>query len=155
MRRIDPTTGKLSNDDTNIYSLASRPRSRPHETPPVDGAIEAPFLVRRGEYWYLFVSFDFCCRGAKSDYKVVVGRSHLITGPYWDKNDKPTPEGGGSLVVEAATDHWHGAGHEAVFQENGDDFLLFHAYSASTGMPRLQISTMVWEDGWPRVAPLP
>jgi arabinan endo-1,5-alpha-L-arabinosidase len=155
MRRIDPGTGKPSDADSTLYSIASRPRMNPHQTPPVEGAIEAPFLVHRGEYWYLFVSFDFCCRGAKSDYKVVVGRSSSITGPYLDKNDKPMSEGGGSLVVEAATDNWHGAGHEAVLQEDGKDFLLFHAYSATTGMPRLQISTMDWEDGWPRVAPLP
>ena len=155
MRRIDPATGKPSEDDATLYSLASRPRKNPHQTPPTEGAIEAPFLVHRGDYWYLFVSFDFCCRGAKSDYKVVVGRSKVITGPYLDKNDKPMSEGGGSLVVEGATDNWHGAGHEAVFQEDGNDFLLFHAYSATSGMPRLQISTMNWEDGWPHVASLP
>lgn len=155
MRRIDPVTGKPSTDDTTLYSLASRPRLNPHQTPPVEGAIEAPFLVRRGDYWYLFVSFDFCCRGAKSDYKVVVGRSGSITGPFVDKNGKLMSEGGGSLVVEGATDSWHGAGHEAVFQEDGKDYLLFHAYSATTGMPQLQISTMDWDDGWPHVATLP
>jgi arabinan endo-1,5-alpha-L-arabinosidase len=155
MRRIDPLNGKLSAEDTTLYSLASRPRRNPHQTPPVEGAIEAPFLVRHGDFWYLFVSFDFCCRGAQSDYKVMVGRSKSITGPYLDKNDKPMSDGGGSLVVEAATDSWRGAGHEAVFFDDGADYLLFHAYSATTGMPRLQISTMDWEDSWPRVAALP
>lgn len=132
MRRIDPASGKPSVDDSTLYSLASRPRKNPHQTPPTEGAIEAPFLVHRGGYWYLFVSFDFCYRGAKSDYKVVVGRAKVITGQYLDKNDKPMSEGGGSLVVEGATDNWHGAGHEAVFQEDGNDFLLFHAYSAAS-----------------------
>jgi arabinan endo-1,5-alpha-L-arabinosidase len=155
MRRLDPATGKPSAQDAKLYSLASRPRGNVDQTPPATGAIEAPFIVRRGGYWYLFASFDFCCRGARSDYKVMVGRSKEITGPYVDKTGKPMTEGGGSLVVEAATPNWRGAGHEAVFHEGAIDYLLFHAYSAANGRSSLQISTMVWEDGWPRVAALP
>src|SRR5262249_17972189 len=63
MRRIDPMTGKLAAEDATLYSLAARPRANPRQTPPVEGAIEAPFLFHRGDYCYLFVSFDFCCRG--------------------------------------------------------------------------------------------
>jgi arabinan endo-1,5-alpha-L-arabinosidase len=79
----------------------------------------------------------------------------MITGPYVDKDGKPMSEGGGSLVIDAATDHWRGAGHQAVYRENEIDYLVFHAYSAEDGRSRLQISTMVWEDGWPSVAALP
>ena len=150
MRRIDPTTGRLSTKDTTMYSLASRPREQP-----VGGSIEAPFLVRHGGCWYLFVSFDRCCRGAKSTYNVVVGRSKMLTGPYIDKTGKPMPEGGGSLVIEATTPNWRGPGHEAVLQEKGGDYLVFHAYHGSTGRSYLQISTLVWEDGWPRAGALP
>jgi len=150
MRRIDPATGKLSAKDTTLYSLASRPREQP-----IGGSIEAPFIVRHGGYWYLFVSFDRCCRGAKSTYNVVVGRSRRITGPYLDKTGNPMPEGGGSLVIEATTPNWRGPGHEAVLQEKGGDYLVFHAYHGATGRSYLQISTMVWEAGWPRVGALP
>jgi len=150
MRRVDPNTGKLSASDATLYSLCSRPRAQP-----IDGSVEAPFIVRHGGYWYLFVSYDFCCRGVKSTYNVVVGRSRQITGPYVDKAGKPLTEGGGSLVIEATTPNWRGPGHEAVLQEPGQDYLLFHAYHGTTGQSYLQISTMVWEDGWPRVGALP
>jgi arabinan endo-1,5-alpha-L-arabinosidase len=150
MRRLDPETGKLSEKDTTLYSLSSRPR-----TPPIDGSVEAPFLVRHGGYFYLFVSFDRCCRGAKSTYNVVVGRSKKVTGPYLDKTGKPMTEGGGSLVIEATTPDWRGPGHEAVLQEKGGDYLVFHAYNGKTGRPFLQVSTIAWEDGWPKVATLP
>ena len=150
MRRVDPETGKLSTTDTTMYSLASRPR-----TPPIGGSIEAPFIVRHGDFWYLFVSFDRCCRGAQSTYNVVVGRSAKVTGPYVDKSGKPMTEGGGSLVMEASTPNWRGPGHEAILQEPGRDLLFFHAYHGTTGRPHLQISTMIWEDGWPRTGTLP
>jgi arabinan endo-1,5-alpha-L-arabinosidase len=155
MRRIDPGTGKLSTEDTTLYNIARRPRTGPHQTPPVEGAIEAPFIIRHDGCWYLFVSFDFCCRGVKSTYNVVVGRSSRITGPYVDKSGKPMLEGGGTPVIAATTPNWRGPGHEAVLQEPGGDYLVFHAYHGETGRPYLQISTMVWEDGWPRVGALP
>jgi arabinan endo-1,5-alpha-L-arabinosidase len=155
LRQLDPATGKLSSENTELYKLAARPRTGKHQTPPVEGAIEAPFIVRRGDHWYLFVSWDFCCRGARSDYKVVVGRADRVTGPYRDREGKLMSDGGGTLILEAATDQWRGAGHEAVYREEGVDYLLFHAYSATTGRSRLQISTINWEDGWPHVARLP
>lgn len=155
MKRIDPETGKLSTKDTTLYSLSSRSRTEEHQTPPVEGAVEAPFIIRHGKYWYLFVSFDFCCRGTKSTYNVVVGRSRKVTGPYVDKSGKPMTEGGGTVVIEATTPSWRGPGHQAVLQEPGEDYLLFHAYHGQTGRSELKISTMVWENGWPRVGELP
>jgi arabinan endo-1,5-alpha-L-arabinosidase len=155
MRLIDPETGKLSTKDAALYSLASRPRTGPQQTPPVEGSIEAPFIVRHEGYWYLFASFDFCCRGAQSTYNVRVGRSRKVTGPYVDRSGTPMLEGGGTLVIEATTPNWRGPGHEAVFQDSGGDYLVFHAYHGQTGQPELKISTIAWEDGWPRVGPLP
>jgi arabinan endo-1,5-alpha-L-arabinosidase len=143
MRRVDPETGRLSTSDTTLYSLASR---RPRQPP----AIEAPFIVRKGQYYYLFVSFDMCCRGKESTYKVAVGRSTKITGPYGDRDGTPMMEGGGTVLLEG-TDGWRGPGHPAVLFDSDADLLVFHAYDGTTGRPTLQISTMAWEQGWPRV----
>jgi arabinan endo-1,5-alpha-L-arabinosidase len=155
MRRIDPDTGKLSAEDTTMYRLASRAREEEHQTPPVEGAIEAPFIIRHGRYWYLFASYDFCCRGARSTYNIRVGRSRRVTGPYVDRDGKPMAEGGGTMVLESTTGAWRGPGHQAVLQDQSGDYLVFHAYSAANGRSQLHISTIVWEDGWPRVAKLP
>jgi len=158
MRRIDAKTGKLSAGDTTLYSVASR-RNDAHPSnssgPPVKNSIEAPFIVRHDRYYYLFVSFDFCCRGANSTYNVVVGRSTSITGPYQDRDSKPMTQGGGTRLTNG-TSLWRGPGHEGVLQQkHGTDLMVFHAYNSTTGKPFLQISTMKWEDGWPQVAPLP
>jgi arabinan endo-1,5-alpha-L-arabinosidase len=64
MFRVDPATGKRMEGE-EMYSLASRAVGRG-----APNAIEAPFIISRGDFYYLFASFDFCCRGAKSDYFV-------------------------------------------------------------------------------------
>ena len=155
MRKIDPTTGLLSDEDTTLYKLCSRPRLQEHVTPPVEGAVEAPFIVKKSDDWYLFVSFDLCCRGADSTYNIVVGRSKDITGPYFDKDGVPMSQGGGSVVVKATSDNWKGPGHCAVLQEPGQDWLIFHAYHGQTGRSELKISSLEWENGWPVAAELP
>jgi arabinan endo-1,5-alpha-L-arabinosidase len=147
MRKLDAATGKLAVDDATTYSLASRP-------PPGSTAIEAPFIVREGEYYYLFVSFDLCCRGVESTYNIRVGRSRSITGPYVDKKGRPMLEGGGTVVVRG-TGSWRGPGHAAVLRDADADYLAFHAYDGATGVPTLQISTLSWKKGWPRAGVLP
>src|SRR5579864_7144379 len=101
MRKIDAKTGRLASDDSKLYSLAQRKRpANPEPNPPGLPrnwqAIEAPFIVQHGDYFYLFVSFDLCCRGVKSNYKTVVGRSRQVTGPYTDAGGIAMMEGGGT-----------------------------------------------------------
>lgn len=155
MRRLDEHTGMLSKRDTHLYSLASRRKPEnalppPPNLPPDWQAVEAPFLVARGGYYYLFVSWDLCCRGTKSTYRTMVGRSKKVTGPYVDKDGVPMTRGGGSALL-VANSRWLGPGGQSVvMQLDGDDLLFFHAYDARTGKPGLQISTITWQDGWPR-----
>jgi arabinan endo-1,5-alpha-L-arabinosidase len=156
MRSLDAKTGKLSRKDTKTYSLASR--ARPENAAPAKPgfpadwqAIEAPFIVRHGDFYFLFVSFDLCCRGTHSNYRIMVGRSRKITGPYVDAEGKPMLEGGGTQLL-VGNGRWLGPGGQSVLQQADRDYLVFHAYDASTGKPALQISTITWEDGWPNVA---
>jgi arabinan endo-1,5-alpha-L-arabinosidase len=143
LRKLDPATGKLSSQDQTLYSLARR--SAP-------GAIEAPDIVRENGYYYLFVSFDFCCRGKDSTYNIRVGRSRRLTGPYVDRSGKPMMDGGGTLVV-AGAGRWAGTGHCSVLQEKDADRLVYHAYDTEwRGIATLRISVLRWDsDGWPNI----
>jgi arabinan endo-1,5-alpha-L-arabinosidase len=156
MRKLDRKAGKLSTEDTHLYSLASRrrpdnPPPAPPGLPPDWQAIEAPFIVHHGDYYYLFVSFDLCCRGIKSTYKTMVGRSRSITGPYFDRSGKPMLEGGGSPVL-TGNQRWFGPGGASILTQRDGDIIVFHAYDAATGRPSLQVSTLDWNDGWPSAA---
>ena len=80
------------------------PNFKPTEPNPTSkfagtNAIEAPFIFKHGGYYYLFVSWDYCCRGAKSNYRVAVGRSKTVDGPYLDRTGKDMANGGGTLFM--------------------------------------------------------
>jgi arabinan endo-1,5-alpha-L-arabinosidase len=161
MRRIDTKTGLLSSEDTKLYSLArrKRPQNPPPNPPGLPGnwqAIEAPFIVHHsdvhvGDYYYLFVSYDLCCRGTKSTYKTMIGRSRSVTGPYVDSEGTPMLDGGGTALL-LGNSRWFGPGGESVLQEKDGDIIVFHAYDGTTGHAYLQISTIAWINGWPEVA---
>lgn len=133
-------SGARSGD--TLHSLAWRPAS-------VEGAVEAPFLVRRCGYYYLFVSFDKCCQGASSTYNMRVGRSESALGPYVDKSGQNMLDGGGTLLVESGGS-WRGPGHNAVIFVGDKAYNVFHAYHFTNGAPTLQAAELVWDaEGWP------
>jgi arabinan endo-1,5-alpha-L-arabinosidase len=114
-------------------------------------AIEAPFIFRRGNYFYLFVSIDYCCKGPLSTYKVIAGRSEKLTGPYFDEKGTAMNRGGGNLIL-AGDKNWYGEGHNAVCTFNGVDYIIFHGYDAhDQGKPKLRIEKLSWVNGWPVV----
>lgn len=144
MIRLDYETGMQSAEDDTLYSLAARavhPR-----------AIEAPFIIHKGDYYYLFVSFDQCCNGINSTYNVRVGRAEAITGPYEDRNGVPMMEDGGTQIL-FTQGRWRGPGHNAIFTEGEQDYIVYHSYDAvQGGTPTLRIDPLEWDDdGWPFV----
>lgn len=137
------------------HTISKRERSfKTDDYDPGEGAVEAPFIFKKNGYYYLFVSFDYCCRGKDSTYKIVVGRSDKVQGPYLDKSGVSMDQGGGSLVLEGNAD-WHGVGHNSAYTFNGRDYLVFHGYDASDerGRSKLIIGDIAWDsDGWPVVS---
>lgn len=117
--------------------------------------IEAPVLFRRCGYHYLLVTWGLCCPGEgrsvnQLSYRVAVGRSENILGPYLDKAGKPLLEGGGTLVVQGDKVDWAAAGHSDVLVQDDKIYHTYHAYRQSNGAAVLRITPLVFdEDGWP------
>ena len=135
-------------------TLARRARNpQLDDSLPGDGAIEGPFIFRKAGFYYLFTSFDYCCRGPQSSYKMMVGRAASVTGPYLDRAGTPLAQGGGTLVL-AGDRNWYGVDHNAVCTFDGTDYLVFHGYDAADkGHSKLRIEKLRWDaDGWPQVA---
>ena len=142
MRRLDMRTGKLSNEDHNLYSLASRN----------GGPIEGSSVAWRNGWYYLFVSFDKCCMGANSNYRVMVGRSRKITGPYVDRNNVEMMRGGGTEIL-ASHGNMRGPGGEDVYLDNGVYRMIHHWYDANqNGAVKFDIVDLAWNNDWPTVA---
>lgn len=143
LRRIEPSTGKPSATDTTLYPLAYRPGSN---------AIEAPIVVYRAPFYYLFVSIDRCCQGADSTYRIAVGRALHITGPYLDRRGASMADGAFDVLL-SGHGRYRGPGGESVIRD-GDRYLLaYHYYDADAGgAARLGIDLLTWDGaGWPGV----
>lgn len=141
--RLDRDTATRPVAGATIHAVAARPGSL---------AIEGAFLIRKGEHYYLFASIEHCCRGVASNYRIIVGRSRAITGPYLDFHGRPMLDGGGTLVL-AGYGEWRGPGHHGVWLDPAGDLLVHHMYDARAhGVSTMQIRPLLWTaDGWPVV----
>ena len=116
-------------------------------------AIEAPFIMKHGGYYYLFVSWDYCCMGSKSTYRVVVGRSKMVDGPYVDRDGEDMREGGGTPVIAGDKKEFEALGHCAAYHYDDKDIFICHGYSiAHNGASILVQRPIRWTaDGWPEI----
>lgn len=147
---IDPATGMLNDFTSAPIPLAARPNDWPH-------AIEAPFVIHHGHYYYLFVSFGLCCASNPfdSDYRMMVGRSASVHGPFVDMNGVPMLRGGGSELLAGSTTSWNAPGGESIFTDpdTGSTTIIFHAHRLPEGTPYLFANALTWNNEWPQITP--
>jgi arabinan endo-1,5-alpha-L-arabinosidase len=156
--QLDATTGKPAKG-APIVNIASR------DNPGDNKAIEGSFMVRNGTDYWLFVSWNTCCRGAASNYEVRVGKGPSVTGPFVDQAGTPMLQGGGThLVGYPAANGWAAGGGQSLLRSSpgmplpggaGATFprqtMVLHAYDAQSGDPWLQVIQVDWTGAWPAV----
>lgn len=122
-------------------------------------SFEAPYIYKRGNYYYLFASIGFCCEGMNSTYKVVVGRSENIDGPYLNKSgvdmnnyDAWDPLNYHPIVIKG-DEFFVGPGHNSriITDDNGIDWIFYHSYiDNGIDQRNLILDRVEWdEEGWP------
>lgn len=138
--QLDPRTGKRIAPDSKVYSLA------------YNESIEASYLCKHDNYYYLFVNWGSCCQGPQSTYNIRVGRSKSVTGPYLDKAGGDMLHSGGSLFLGTTNGPLIGPGHAGILNADGKSWFTsdFEGDLRMNGRATLAIMPLRWNaDAWP------
>jgi arabinan endo-1,5-alpha-L-arabinosidase len=138
--QLDPKTGKRIAPDSKLFSIA------------YNDSIEASFICRHEDYYYLFVNWGSCCQGPKSTYNIRLGRSKAVTGPYLDKSGVDLLHRGGTVFLATTNGPLIGPGHAATLTAEGKDWFTsdFEGDLRMDGRATLAIMPLRWNaDGWP------
>jgi len=141
LRRLDAASGKPSSVDTTLYGLAAH-----------SGGIEAPSIIWHNGYYYLFVSYDACCKGVDSTYRTMVGRATAITGPYTDDSGKAMLQGN-AVQLLTKDGRYIGPGGGTAFQDGNLYYYAYHYYDGQmNGASELMLRPINWQNDWPELA---
>ncbi|MDO3385622.1 family 43 glycosylhydrolase [Gilvimarinus sp. SDUM040013] len=124
---VNQSTGKLSSSVQHIFGGGHQ-------------SIEAPYITRNGDYYYLFFTRGNCCQGVNSTYRVQVARSTSVFGPYTgERNLMPNVSG-----------NRKGPGHVGIIKQDGCNYTTTHYYDLNqNGTAKLDIQRMDFVGGWP------
>ncbi|MBQ7496046.1 MAG: family 43 glycosylhydrolase [Bacteroidaceae bacterium] len=116
---------------------------------------EAPYIYKRGKYYYLFCSIGACCEGARSTYETVVGRATSLFGPYFAKNGGRMLDNDCTIFL-TSNEPCIAPGHNSriIEDEDGRTWMTYHGYLRSDpGRGRVAwMDEVKWgEDGWPYI----
>jgi beta-xylosidase len=105
--------------------------------------VEAPFVIARGRYYFMFYSGFRYCNGT---YGVGVARARSPLGPFKKKG----------APILSSNAGWSGPGHNSVVSTGGHDWIVYHAWKGAHqcqdgGNRQLLIDRISWSKGWPSI----
>jgi len=144
-QQVNPATGQIQSGSAT-YHLAERASNV------VNDPIEGSSLIYENGFYYLFVSWDYCCEAnpSQSDYKIVVGRGTSPNGPFTDQSGVDMAAGGGTILLQGDAT-WAGPGGQTAYVDPTDgDLIVFHALMLSqNGLDYLFVRSLTWRNDWP------
>jgi arabinan endo-1,5-alpha-L-arabinosidase len=114
-------------------------------------AYEGTYILKKGDFYYLFASVGTCCEGVNSTYTTVVCRSENLLGPYLNKSGQSMSNNNHEIMIHG-NDRFVGTGHnsEIVTDNAGKTWILYHAVDKTNPKGRvLMLDEVQWKDGWP------
>jgi arabinan endo-1,5-alpha-L-arabinosidase len=117
---------------------------------------EGSFVYYYQNYYYLFYSQGECCNLNPlplpgDEYKVYIGRSTEVTGPYLDATGKDLKMGGGTLFL-GSHDNVYAPGGESVYYDQDIDrtLIVYHYFTRNNlKVCTLGINYVNFVNGWP------
>jgi arabinan endo-1,5-alpha-L-arabinosidase len=139
MTQLDPATGKRIASNSPLVRVAD------------NSSIEASYVYKHNDYYYLFVNYGTCCNGVDSTYNIRVARSTNVTGPYFDQQGRGMINSGGGTLFLGTDGQYIGPGHMGIFEDEGVEWFGYHYYDGNVnGAPTYNLRTLRWSaDGWP------
>ncbi|MEO8707101.1 MAG: glycoside hydrolase family 43 protein [Kofleriaceae bacterium] len=105
--------------------------------------VEAPWMIHRGGFYYLFYSgFRYC----NATYGTGIARSRSPLGPFAKR----------SAPILRSNAKWAGPGHNSIVRTGGRAYIVYHAWSGAhscgdEGARQLMLDPITWKGGWPLV----
>lgn len=123
---------------------------------------EGSYIMKKDDTYYLFGSSGSCCEGKSSTYRVVVGKSDSLFGPYVDSKGvsmvNKTSSTIGEMVVWAGSMEdrpYIGPGHNSIYVDDAGDWrIYYHSYIETDKFAtrHLMMDKLLWtDDGFPYV----
>ena len=134
---------ELTEDGT---AIKNKPTQKRREV--AGGQYEASVVLKRDNWYYLIVSTGDYSKGGT--YRIVVGRSQSVFGPYVDKNGNDMMSVHHELVLKGNST-FSSPGHcsRIITDDAGQDWILYHAYPNDKDYRCLMLDRINWVDGWP------
>jgi arabinan endo-1,5-alpha-L-arabinosidase len=136
--------------------LALKDPGNPQPVQVAGTAFEGTYILKRNGYYFLFASVGTCCDGLNSSYRLVMGRSESLTGPYVNKSGVRMLDNGYTEILKSNA-RFVGNGHcsEVVQDDAGNDWFFVHGWdvgNAANGRVLL-LNRLKWErsGAWPYV----
>ncbi len=117
-------------------------------------AYEGSYIYKRNNFYYYIGSTGSCCEGVNSTYKVLVGRSANLMGPYVDEQGKSLMDNGGTLLLQRnSANGFVGTGHngDIITDNAGTTWMLYHAFENKPGANQrvMLLDKISWNNDWP------
>ncbi len=144
----DPTPIWAQELDTRNWKLVGRRQEIMRNDPATwEGhLVEGSFIMRHGEYFYMFYAGNACC-GRGCNYATGVARSKTLLGKWEKYEQNPILKG---------NENWNCPGHGSIVTtENGRSYFMYHAYHPQdtnyVGRQALLDEIQWTPDGWVKI----